>query len=423
MNVPAERTLVVWVDQQRVGELRERGNLWTFAYDAEWLDTADAFALSPSLPLQREEMMDGATQRPVQWFFDNLLPEEGERALLAHDVGVDAADAFGLLQRYGPESAGALTLLAPGVTLPDGDLQALSDEALSKRIQNLPRLPLSHDAPKRMSMAGAQHKLAVVLAGGQLFEPVGRVASTHILKPNHPRPDDYPHSAVNEWFVMCLAHRVGLNVPSVSLRRVPEPIYLVQRFDREGESPDVRRRHVLDACQLLSIDHIFKYQQATAENLRELAERCRSRAATRQAIFRWSVFNLLVGNGDAHLKNLSFFPSAQGIELAPHYDLLSTSIYREAKWRDAELITPIGQARRFGEVRPADIHDFGRVLGLPAAVSQRLLNEMLARFAQHAKAWLERCESDQALGLLAGEAMLLRQIVHGAIKDMAQQLS
>lgn len=423
MSVPAPRTLVAWMEQTRIGELRETGNLWSFVYDADWLASPSAFALSPGLPVAKEEIVDGASRRPVQWFFDNLLPEEGARTLLAQDAGIAAADAFGLLQRYGPESAGALTLLAPGESVAAGGLSPLRNETLSARIRNLPRVPLSHDAPKRMSMAGAQHKLAVVLENGGLFEPEGRTASTHILKPDHPHAEVYAHSAINEWFVMRLATAVGLPVPDVALRRVPEPVYLIKRFDRIGDGAHARRRHVLDACQLLSLDRAFKYRQATAETLRELAERCRARALTRQAIFRWSVFNLLVGNGDAHLKNLSFFPDPQGIALAPHYDLLSTSIYRDAAWREAELVTPMGEAKRFGEVRLVDVQHFGQMLGVPPPASTRMIQDLLARLNQQAPLLLQACESDPALAVLPGEARLLRQLVYGHLRDMTQQLT
>ncbi|OXH89050.1 toxin HipA, partial [Burkholderia multivorans] len=91
---------------------------------------------------------------------------------------------------------------------------------------------LTHDAPKKMSLAGAQHKLPVVLRDGRLFEPSGQAVSTHILKPNHPHAHDYPHSVVNEWFVMTLARRVGLDVPDVERRYVPAPVYVIRRFDR-----------------------------------------------------------------------------------------------------------------------------------------------------------------------------------------------
>ena len=66
-----------------------------------------------------------------------------------------------------------------------------------------------------MSLAGAQHKLAIVVKDGELFEPAGATPSTHILKPNHPDVE-YCHSVLNEWFVMRLANRLGLDVPDVS---------------------------------------------------------------------------------------------------------------------------------------------------------------------------------------------------------------
>src|SRR5690606_39693790 len=62
---------------------------------------------------------------------------------------------------------------------------------------------------------------------------------------------------------------------------------------------------------------------------------------------------ILIGNGDAHLKNLSLLPDpgGHGLDLAPHYDLLSTAVYRAPDWANAELIIPMGTARTFGSVR------------------------------------------------------------------------
>jgi len=138
--------------------------------------------------------LDGASQRPVQWYFDNLLPEEDQRVLLAGDAKLDAADAFGLLAWYGAESAGSVTLLPPDAAPQTAEpLRPLPDDALEARIRQLPKAPLTHAAIKRMSLAGAQHKLAVVLQDGALFEPAGATPSTHILKPDHP-DEDYPQA-------------------------------------------------------------------------------------------------------------------------------------------------------------------------------------------------------------------------------------
>lgn len=80
------RALQASINQTAVGTLQEVDGLWSFQYDADWLGRPDAFALSPHLPLTAEPLLDGASKRPVQWYFDNLLPEEGQRVLLAGDA-------------------------------------------------------------------------------------------------------------------------------------------------------------------------------------------------------------------------------------------------------------------------------------------------------------------------------------------------
>lgn len=419
---PDPRRLDVWLDSQKVGELREQGNLWALRYEPSW--QASGFDLSPALPRADGEIVDGASLRPVQWFFDNLLPEEGSRRLLAQGAQLDPADAFGLLQHYGPESAGALTLLAPHQALPEPGLAPLPDETLSARIRALPRLPLSKGAPKRMSLAGAQHKLAVVLHQDRLWEPVGGAASTHLLKPDHERVDEYPHTAANEWFCMQLAAACGLPVPAVELRQVPEPVYLVRRFDRVGDGLDARRLYALDACQVLSLDAVFKYREATAERLAKLVSMCRRPAATRLGLLRWQLFNLLIGNGDAHLKNLSFLlkPDSGGMELAPHYDLLSTAVYRAPAWGDAGLVIPMGAARVFGDVRRDDVVAFGDALGVPEQTTLRQLERIAGGMRDRARSLVEAYEAGEHGRPLAGEARLLRQITWGVVEERLRQL-
>ncbi|MCC4605876.1 HipA domain-containing protein [Xanthomonas campestris] len=416
----APRSLELWLEDRRVGELREQGNLWALVYDPVW--RSEGFDLSPALPRSAEEIVDGGSQRPVQWFFDNLLPEEGGRRLIASDAGIDAADAFGLLQRFGPESAGALTLLRPGQQLPPPALQPLTDADLSARIRALPRQPLIHGAPKRMSLAGAQHKLAVVLDAGQLWEPVGRAASTHILKPDHEAVDDYPHSAINEWFCMQLAAACRLPVPQVVVRRVPEPVYIVRRFDRRGDGLQARRGYALDGCQLLSLDRLYKYQQATSDSLRALERISRMPAATRIALLRWQVFNFFIGNSDAHLKNLSFLRGANGWELAPHYDLLSTSVYKAPDWGLDELVFPMGTIRRCADIGRDDVAAFGHSIGVPAKLTLRHLDELATAIRRESHAVLQSYEQGATHAVDPGEARLLRQIVFGPMEDALRRV-
>lgn len=95
------RALSASINNTHVGTLQEVDGLWSFTYAKAWLDNLHGFALSPQLPLSTRPLLDGASQRPVQWYFDNLLPEERQRTLLAADAQLNTADAFGLLAWYG----------------------------------------------------------------------------------------------------------------------------------------------------------------------------------------------------------------------------------------------------------------------------------------------------------------------------------
>lgn len=432
------RVLRASINQTEVGTLHEEAGLWSFQYAAEWLADPLAFPLSPHLPLTAERLLDGASKRPVQWYFDNLLPEEGQRTLLAADARLDAADAFGLLAWYGAESAGSLTLLPPEAAPHMAEpLRPLPDDALEARIRQLPKAPLTHAAIKRMSLAGAQHKLAVVLQDDALFEPAGATPSTHILKPNHP-DEDYPHSVINEWFVMRLARRLGLDVPAVHRRYVPSPVYLTKRFDRIAGDQGWQRRHVIDACQLLGLDRSFKYSQGSMETLAALAGACRSPAVARARLFGWLVFNVLVGNSDAHLKNLSFTVAHEGVQLAPFYDLLSVAVYNSAAFdkkgwlAQTQLAWPILGVRHFSDISRGLLLEAGASLHLAKATAQRLLEHLRSRVVREAEALYAEVEAQNAQiasarpGLsatLAGESRCLRAILHAVIKEMAKQIA
>ena len=432
------RSLRALINQTEVGTLHEVAGLWSFQYAADWLNNPNRFALSPHLPLTAESLLDGSSKRPVQWYFDNLLPEEGQRVLLAGDANLDTADAFGLLAWYGAESAGSVTLLPPDAAPQAAEpLHPLPDDALESRIRQLPKAPLTHAAIKRMSLAGAQHKLAIVMQNNALFEPAGATPSTPILKPDHPN-GDYPHSVINEWFVMRLAKRLGLDVPDVHRRYVPSPVYLIDRFDRFTEGSDWQRRHVIDACQLLGLDRSFKYSQGSIENLAALANACRSPAVARSRLFGWLVFNVLVGNSDAHLKNLSFMVSEEGVQLAPFYDLLSVATYDtlafdKKGWpAQSELAWPILGVRHFSDISRELLLEAGAKLNLAKGTADRLLENLRSRIVRETEGLYAEIENEniqiaqarpELSVTMAGESRCLRAIVYVVIKEMSKKIA
>jgi serine/threonine-protein kinase HipA len=433
-----ERVLEVLLDgQRRVGVLHENNDVWRFDYDPDWAQDPDGFDLGPGLPRSTLSHLDGATNRPVQWYFDNLLPEEGARLLVSQEARVNQADAFALLEYLGAESAGSLVLQRPGATpVPGSGSSPLTDEELCRRIRNLPGVPLTRDAPKRMSAAGAQHKLLVLLRNGLLYEPVGGQPSTHILKPDT-RQAEYPATTANEYLMMRLAAKVGLDVPPVQLRYTPEPVYVIERFDRRVQGGErTQRLHAIDACQLLNQSRAFKYQEATLQNLAAVADRCRNRAAARISLYRWLVFNVLIANGDNHLKNLSFLVSAEGIELAPAYDLLCTGVYETraladhaAHWPATSMPIQLPGARAFGEVTRQALLDAGEAMEVPAAICRRELDRLvrtvpreLAALAQEFDHMASALAEGPALPFLAGQRRLVNAIRHVVVADMLARM-
>ncbi len=434
-----ERALVATINERRVGTLRADRDLWSFQYDPAWLEDPARFALSPALPLQSGPIEDGGSSRPVQWYFDNLLPEEGRRILLAGAAGLPGeADAFALLAHYGAESAGSLTLLSPEEPQPRGGLRELTDAQLEARIKQLPAVPLGQHALKRMSLAGAQHKLALVYRDGRFFEPEGRTASTHILKPDHPDPM-YAHSVANEWFTMSLAATLGLPVPAVARRYVPSPVFVVERFDRyPGPAGEWERHHAIDACQLLNISRTFKYSEGSVSRLAELARLCRVPAVARNRLYAWLVFNVLVGNTDAHLKNLSFLVSPQGIELAPFYDLIGVAVYEttafeRTEWPDDTFLSwPIQGVKAYASLSRALLLEAGLELGLNTATARRQLDRQLRLVPENARRLYEQAEQgNEAMRRrlptagrhFEGDMRCLRALQYAVIQDTVKRLS
>jgi serine/threonine-protein kinase HipA len=429
------RTLEAFLNEQRVGTLSEGQDLWRFEYDMQWASASDAYDLSPRLARSELVHTDGGTDRPVQWYFDNLLPEEEQRDVVAKEAKINGEDAFGLLEYLGAESAGSLVLLPPGAARQPRGLNSLSDADLSARINNLSRASLSSGAPKRMSAAGAQSKLLVVYRGGALYEPVGSEPSTHILKPNHTH-QDYPSSVINEYAAMRLARALNLTVPNVLRRYVPEPVYLVERFDRYTDAAGAtQRRHIIDACQLLNKSRGFKYTGATLESLGDIIAACRNRASTRINLYRWLIFNVLIANNDNHLKNLSFMMGREGIELSPAYDLLSTGAYHtrafagdRADWPKVPLAITMPNTPTLEAVNRKSLLEAGEALGLRKSIGERELNRMMAALPGALNEFIQEVSGDNtrlpqaAMRFLAGEIRLLTTLQHLVVPEMLARL-
>jgi serine/threonine-protein kinase HipA len=337
------RALSVWWDDAIVGTLRvdQHGDM-TFVYAAEWLADSSRLSLSISLP-RRPEPFNRRECRP---FFAGLLPEEAQLEAVARALGISKRNDFRLLEALGGDVAGALSLWPEGEAPPAADTvehtKPLDDGAIAELLDTLPKRPLlAGEKGLRLSLAGAQSKLPVVLVDGKVALPAVGEPTTHILKPPITH---FPTTTENEALVMRLAAALELSVASVDARTAAgRPYLLVTRYDRRvDESGRARRLHQEDFCQALGIPPERKYAEEGGPTFKTSFDLLR-RASTRPAVevlkfLDAAIFNAMVGNSDAHGKNFSLLYRAGEVTLAPLYDLLCTTAYANLSPRFAMKI-------------------------------------------------------------------------------------
>lgn len=387
-------SLVAWVGNSKLGTLSYFDDTGRFAFDYEtqWTRRPAAFSISPALPFERpNNLSDELHSASVRRFFENLLPEGQalEDAAMVHKIS--KANLFGLLYSLGRETAGALSLLPEGQAPKQQHTtkREVSTNELSQRIQDRAHLPFNiWDGKVRMSIAGLQDKLGVYIDKAQkLFLVEGQLVSTHILKPEPLNPR-LSHLVVNEHLCMILASKMGLMTAATGILRVPEPVLAIERFDRCQSKEKVERLHAVDACQALDLAVSHKYERNFGngrdvahirdgigfEKLFSIAPMTQTEAATRMAFMRWAIFQYLIGNSDAHGKNISFLVKQSGLEIAPAYDLVCVCIYPEI---EHDLAMAIGDEFSATKVRAIDWAGFAQHGGIERRLLAREMNRMV----------------------------------------------
>jgi serine/threonine-protein kinase HipA len=369
--------LSVWWGGRVTGSLHlDQFGEMEFTYAADWLADAKAPALSFSLPKQAEPF----GRRECQPFFGGILPEEGQRYAIARALGASVENEFRLLEHIGGEVAGALTLLPDGETPLSqsvGEPDALSEDRLLELLDRLPVRPmLAGEGGLRLSLAGAQSKLPVLLIDGKIALPAPGQPTSHILKPPIAR---FQGTTENEYFCMSLAAAIGLDVAPVEMRTVAgRPFLLITRYDRErNEGGQLIRLHQEDFAQALGIHSQRKYAGEGGPTFKDSFALIR-RAASRPArdilkLLDAAIFNLIIGNADAHSKNFSLLHMGGRVALAPLYDLLSTTAYPDLS---AKLAMKIAKKATLEELQSRHWDVFADDVDLAAPYVHRRIKQL-----------------------------------------------
>ena len=288
-----------------------------------------------------------------------------------------------LAEGYDSYSPAALRLLFDGVPvshiLPFDSPNSESDEG-GEYANHIGRISLSGVQPKASLILNTDH---------QLVKPGAEERGRYILKP---APSSYAlierkYCPANEHLSMQIAsqvYHIDTSANALCFFRDGEAAYITRRFD---VAPDGSKYQQEDFASLAGLTKVnggseYKYSNLSYEECAELIRRYTTASSVEVLKFyRIVVFNYLILNDDAHLKNFSVINRGDGeYHLAPAYDLINTSLHLyeprifaldKGLFREGMNLTDTHTVSR------TDFEEFGRRIGL----SPRLVKRELDFFA------------------------------------------
>ncbi len=257
----------------------------------------------------------------------NLLPEGVLRELIAQGLKVHVDNEFQLFSYLGEDLPGAL--IAKPLEPDDVPAKVLAIHSKAKiiRFEKLQQ-------KNKFSLAGIQMKFSMKEKDGRYNLNKSELGDW-IIKTPSTKHKDVP---VNEFSAMTLASMVGIEIPEIKLvdlgklDNLPqinlpneEFAFAIKRFDRKNST----RVHTEDFAQVLVKYPHEKYKTANYEQIgRVLYEYSDEGLSDAQQFARRLLVNILLANGDAHLKNWSLIYSNKVTPvLSPAYDIVTTSVY------------------------------------------------------------------------------------------------
>jgi len=348
----------IWVDRD--------DETYKFEYSHGWME--NGYAVSPHLALNQS-----LTLGVIRRFLENLIPEGKGLEDITQFAHISKNNTFAIIKAIGYDTSGAL-MFGEHTNQYEEIFRAISDEEIAERITNIEEKSIViWDKKERLSLAGVQEKLPVIIKDGQIGLGDGLLSSTHIMKFQTKK---HANIVVNELFCMKLASKINLNVAEVELYRFKEhPVLMVKRFDRIYKENRVERLHVIDGCQMLDLSSSYKYERnfgsgrdvkdiregASFSKLFKCADICEVPAKAKLEMLNWSVYNLIIGNSDAHGKNFSFFVDERGIRSTPFYDMLCILAHENV---EHDLAMAYGDEFNPNEVKAYQLREFADAIDL-----------------------------------------------------------
>jgi serine/threonine-protein kinase HipA len=372
--------LGVWLDGVKVATLEVK-KPWDLRcrYEPEFVASGQANRpmLSCSLPVTRQAA-------PATPWVRGLLPEGNHLLALATRAQVPTNYYADLLDRYGRDIAGAFTISSETPEPRKWTLEPYSDSELVEELRlvlDAPGFAVRDDS--ELSIAGLQNKLLVTLLGnGRWARPCNGHPSTHIMKLSD---DRHAGLLAAEHACMRLAQAVGLTSVTTELGLFDGiEALVVERYDRKIDpvTGAIQRLHQEDACQALGIDidanqsrgKYEKFGGPSFVQIADLLDRYGDPAIDHRKLLRIVVFTAIIGNADAHGKNISVLIDTDTghVALAPLYDTVPTVFWPQLRTESAMSVNGT-----FGQPSLKEFAGEAARWGMPSSVAELIVEEML----------------------------------------------
>jgi len=252
--------------------------------------------------------------------FDMILPEGKRRASIDQVAKLTRIDDMGLLSFVGYNTIGR-NQICKGEIL--GDIPEINIDELNycdngqKLFQELLIKSGFHSG-----VSGIQPKVLVsTLSKEDKIRTLN--TSTHIIKSFD--MDEFPWLTVNEFFCLKAAKLAGIDVPEFTLSKDGQ-LLAIKRFDLKNKGAHYGFEEILSLMGQKSSE---KYRGCIEDIINCIDDHINITKAipSLQSIFRQTVFNTLIGNGDAHLKNFGLLYDDKSIILSPAYDIVCTKAH------------------------------------------------------------------------------------------------
>lgn len=305
----------------------------------------------------------------------NLLPEGALRDYLSQALKTHTDNEFELFAYLGQDLPGAL--IATAITPDDIPEYVLDDTAKAGAIKSP-----AQEEQKRFSLAGVQMKFSMREKDGryQIAES-GALGDWIIKTPS----TTHKHLPLNEFTAMRLAELAGVTIPDIrlvemdKLERLPainlpneHAAFAIRRFDRQ----EGRRIHMEDFAQILVKYPRDKYDSANYQQIGKiLFSYTEDGLGNAQQFARRLLVNILLANGDAHLKNWSvIYPDTVTPTLSPAYDIVTTRVYMGD---EREFALNLGKEKNWYNASMEQFEYWAGKAGIPwRAIKPQLLDTM-----------------------------------------------